>query len=260
MDAHCSLLGRPASDTDCSNAVCAASPEQLAHCKGCARGQQLAASATRFRRVPLAVNQTMLVMEDDMASKGTCKACGREAPLPARGLCWSCYTAYRKGEVVDTHERAPSPSALKDTSAAQSAPAVPAECGDDVAVVPKGAIIIGGRTFMAVQTPPSIEKGTPRLSIRKRRCRLNRAAVRLLGDASHVALYWSASTRELALEPLMEAVKGKASRVRKAVDVSKGAEFSNAALGTLFPTAPAAFVLSREGSYIVGREHNKESS
>lgn len=38
MDAHCSLLGRPASDTDCSNAVCAASPEQLAHCKGCARG------------------------------------------------------------------------------------------------------------------------------------------------------------------------------------------------------------------------------
>lgn len=158
MDAHCSLLGRPASDTDCSNAVCAASPEQLAHCKGCARGQQLAASATRFRRVPLAVNQTMLVMEDDMASKGTCKACGREAPLPARGLCWSCYTAYRKGEVVDTHERAPSPSALKDTSAAQSAPAVPAECGDDVAVVPKGAIIIGGRTFMAVQTPPPASK------------------------------------------------------------------------------------------------------
>jgi len=33
-----------------------------------------------------------------MASKrGICAQCGREASLPARGLCWSCYRAAKLG-------------------------------------------------------------------------------------------------------------------------------------------------------------------
>jgi len=117
MDAPCPVLGRPASDGECGTTILAATSDQMARCRACDRGIALMASVRRkpsdlltpsYKSTPAApaaqpASQTAKApatrkapKEAPMATYGTCKQCGaKNRALPCRGLCSSCYAAFR---------------------------------------------------------------------------------------------------------------------------------------------------------------------
>jgi|GEM_PF-6685701 len=129
MDAPCTVLGRRASDSECSSTVLAATPDQMARCRECDRGRLLMDSVRRgpfglpasagstgptstaravateetSPRAARPATQTDQIpaqkarKEAPMATYGTCKACGtKNRALPCRSLCSSCYAAFRE--------------------------------------------------------------------------------------------------------------------------------------------------------------------
>lgn len=164
MDAPCTVLGRRASDSECSSTVLAATADQMAQCRECERGRLLMASvrrgpfglpasggaagptstvrgivATDETSTPAAQPATQTDQipaqkarkEAPMATYGTCKACGtKNRALPCRSLCSSCYAAFRerrKKWVALGNTGDPAPDFTGEEAASNAAPDVTPE-------------------------------------------------------------------------------------------------------------------------------------
>ncbi|MBG3875562.1 hypothetical protein FVW20_00600 [Desulfovibrio oxamicus] len=90
-----------------------------------------------------------------------------------------------------------------------------------------GQVLIGGRLFAPLVAEGRVSK--PSLTVYRKRCRLNLAALRALGaqdlERGYVSLYWSEEQAQLALRILPAQANG-ALHLRYAKPINKGAEFS----------------------------------
>lgn len=101
-----------------------------------------------------------------------------------------------------------------------------------------GSVLIGGRLFAPLLAEGRTRK--PSLTVHRKRCRLNLAALRALGaehmESGYVALHWCAEQGQLALRILPAKTDGTLP-LRFSKPRNKGAEFSTPVLARKFPVA-----------------------
>lgn len=118
-----------------------------------------------------------------------------------------------------------------------------------------GGVMIGGRLFAPLLAEGLARK--PSLTVYRKRCRLNVAALRAL-DAEHleqayVALYWSEDPAQLALRILPAKADGTL-HLRFAKPRNKGAEFSTSVLARKFPVVAeqnSRFALALQDGFLL---------